>query len=48
MSRNPDTCPHNITDWDNMTGEVYCEDCGDVVDTDIWTQEDYGKEDWRQ
>lgn len=35
MSRNPDNCPHNVTEQDSETGEVYCEECGlDLTDTD--------------
>lgn len=30
MSRNPETCPHNITDYDD--GEEYCVECGIVLE----------------
>ena len=29
MSRNPNTCPHNITDEE--AGEIYCTECGEVL-----------------
>lgn len=32
MSRNPETCPHNLIAFDRDTNEWYCEECGDVVD----------------
>lgn len=34
MSRNPLTCPHNLTENDPDTGEHYCLDCGDVLNLD--------------
>lgn len=31
--RNPDTCPHNVTNVEPDTGEIWCKDCGDVLDS---------------
>lgn len=42
MSRNPVSCPHNVLNYDTETEELFCEDCGDVIEPDPdWDYEQY-------
>lgn len=40
MSRNPLTCPHNIRDIDPDTKELWCTECGIVLE-DMDDEEDF-------
>jgi len=44
MSRNPDTCPHNVTNVDD--DEWYCLDCGEVLGTLADYYAKYGEPDF--
>ena len=44
MSRNPETCPHSITDIED--NEWFCNDCGQVLGTQQAYYDKYGEPDF--